>query len=148
MAFRRWARAGFLAITLAWCGAQLSGCSCEATCGNDGAGTGGPLNLSNDNPARVKVTACRNGSCGEARFDSTTIQPPSNTLGANFRIADDVTVNCQLSDPGPSQATWDLHVLFTAGEDTDLEDGDTYRILVFDEEAQADLLRIEKKVTH
>jgi len=140
-------RFAWIPVITVWLGA-ISGCCNEATC-QSGVGLGGPL-TSSETPARLKVTGCRNGSCGEARLDTTTTHPPNNIVNGRFGLAEGVTVNCSLFDPrsGPNVGSWEIGIFFAAGDDTDLEDGDEYKVVIVDEDTGTELVHLVKHVDY
>ncbi len=127
---RRCCVAVVAAITVFALPVQLAGCDCtDADCG-DSLSIHGAIGIPASDPARLRITVCRNGTCGQ---DTLSREPvPEETTYAKLQLSGTVDAQGSLrSDPGDEY--WHLSVSFGAcGPEGDFEDGDVVLLEVTD----------------
>ncbi|XXY50004.1 hypothetical protein WME91_02495 [Sorangium sp. So ce269] len=131
-------------------GALTAGCPlCDGNdigC-EDSVGISGPIGIAADAPAHVTVEACWKQRCATLTLSSDAPRPPHTPIGANAAI-EGGRIACELADVDPTNTHWEIRIAFVPDPNTDLEDGEVYTVKVVDDDAQRELVNLERSVSY
>ncbi|WP_437760654.1 hypothetical protein [Sorangium sp. So ce1389] len=68
-------------------------------------------------------------------------------IGANATI-EGGRITCELADLDPTNTHWEIRISFVPDPNTDLEDGEVYTVRIVDDDAQRELVNLERSVTY
>ncbi|XXT24108.1 hypothetical protein WME94_21445 [Sorangium sp. So ce429] len=147
-------RAGLRAAAAVTCllglGALTAGCPlCDGNdigC-EDSVDISGPIGIAADAPAHLTIEACWKQRCGTVTLSSDAPRPPHTPISANAAV-EGGRFRCDLADLDPTNTHWELRIVFSPDPNTDLEDGEVYTVRVVDDDAQRELVSLERSVTY
>ncbi|WP_438011653.1 hypothetical protein WME89_25265 [Sorangium sp. So ce321] len=143
-------RAAAAVTALLGLGALTAGCPlCDGNdigC-EDSVGISGPIGLAADAPAHLTIEACWKQRCGTVTLSSDVPRPLHPPLGANAAV-EGGRFRCELADLDPTNTHWEIRITFIPDPNTDLEDGEVYKVRVVDDDTQRELVSLERSVTY